>query len=278
MVVMPAAPLTFHMPPPTDLWGALLLAAIFGAVFISAEIAWRRFHVDTETTRKLVHAGGGVAVLVVPHVMTSLWSALALALGFAVILGVASRTKALPSVHAIDRRSVGAFVFPFAVAICVVVSRGRLALFEVPLLALALGDAAAAVVGRTFGTVAVTIMGARRTLEGSAAFALTTGTVAAVFYALAGMPLGTAIALAVVTATALAVVEAVSVGGWDNVSIPVVGLGVVHVALLTAALPPTVRDALVGLELATAIAGTATLVWLAFGASLRRRVMTVTTT
>lgn len=230
-------PLSFSLPDSGDLIGAVVLSTLFLAVFVAAEVAWRVFKVPTELTRKLVHAGGGAAVLLVPHLLSSLWVALALAFAFAFILVVARRVEALPSVHAITRRSVGAYLFPISVCLCVLSSRGAFVHFEVPLLALAFGDAAAAIVGRSFGSIRYRVWGARRSVEGSLAFVLTTAAIAAVFFAVAGMPFTVAVTLALLVGLVLGVVEAVSVHGWDNLTIPVAGLIVTDLALQVASLP-----------------------------------------
>lgn len=256
--------LQLTLPDSADLVGGGVLAVLFVAVFALAELLWRRFHVDTEVTRKLVHIGGGVIVLLVPHLLTSIWSALALAASFAVVLSTARTWRWLPSVHAIERASVGAVVFPVAVAICVVVSRGAVALFEIPLLALALGDAAAALVGQRFGVVVYRVAGVRRTLEGSAAFAVVVVVVAAIGFHRAGVDLPTAIMLATSTALVLTAVEALSIGGWDNLTIPIVGLIVVKLALWTASLTEPVRGMVVVSSGITAVVVVTTLILVAF--------------
>lgn len=235
-------PLSFSLPGAADLIGASVLSLMFIAVFAAAEVAWRIFRVPTELTRKLVHAGGGATVLLVPHLLSSLWVALGLAFAFAGILVVARRFEALPSVHAIERRSFGAYLFPLAVCVCVLSSRGALVHFEVPLLALAFGDAAAAIVGRSFGRTRYIVFGAVRSIEGSAAFVATTAIVSSLFFVLAGVPVVVAITLAMLTGVALAVVEAVSVRGTDNLTIPVAGLVVVDLCLRVSALPEPARS------------------------------------
>jgi|GEM_PF-1428590 len=262
--------LQFILPDARDLPGTAILAGLFGVVFVVAEVAWRRCHIHTEVTRKMVHAGGGVIVLLVPQLLTSVWSALALAMSFAVILGVARTQHWLPSVHAIKRASVGAALFPIAVAVCVIASRGELVRFEVPLLALALGDAAAALVGRRFGVVAYHVGGTRRTVEGSVAFAVVTAVVAVFFLVLGGVSVGVAIVLAVLVALVLMVVEALSIGGWDNLTIPLAGLVVVDIALATAALSGPVRNAVLLVEVTVVLTVVAVLAVTIVAAAARK--------
>lgn len=221
--------LSFTAPTLADAFGAAVLGACFVVVFVVAEVLWRVFHVKSELTRKLVHTGGGLTVLLVPHVLTSTWVALALAAVFAGILLGAKKLKLLPSVHSIERRSVGAALFPLAVALIAVLSGGRPLLFEVPLLALALGDAAAAVVGQRFGKSVFFVGGHQRSLEGSAAFCAVTFVCAFIAFVVAGRDVAAASAVAVVVAVVLAAVEAGCGGGWDNLAIPMAGVVLVDV-------------------------------------------------
>ena len=77
--------MTFAPPGPLDLAGSAVLAVLFGAVFGAAELLWHRFHIAAEVSRKVVHAGGGLVVLLVPHLLRSVWTALALAAVFALL-------------------------------------------------------------------------------------------------------------------------------------------------------------------------------------------------
>jgi hypothetical protein len=109
--------LTWHWPGIDDLAGAFALALLVGAVFVSAEVAHRAGLVDVEATRKFVHVGGGVLTLLVPTVLTSMWSALALALGGAAALWWSAQRHWLRSVHGVGRASSGALLFPLAMAL-----------------------------------------------------------------------------------------------------------------------------------------------------------------
>ncbi|MGD9485848.1 DUF92 domain-containing protein [Streptomyces sp. TRM70308] len=88
------------------------------------------------------------------------------------------------------------------------------------LLVLALADPAAAIVGRRFGRTHVEVLGARRTLEGSASFAVTAFAVTVVGLTGSGMGLGRLLGLAVFTALTCAAVELVVPSTLDNLLVP----------------------------------------------------------
>jgi phytol kinase len=90
------------------------------------------------------------------------------------------------------------------------------------ILTLALGDAAAALVGRSCGRHPYTIGRARKSLEGSCAFFAVAVVVAAIAGAFVPGALGVAAVAAFALATTLA--EALAGDGLDNAAIPLAGL------------------------------------------------------
>ena len=71
----------------TELFGMLWIAVPVLTLFVVAELLYRRFRVDAELTRKVTHLGSGVVVFFMPWALHSHWSVLALASGFALLLG-----------------------------------------------------------------------------------------------------------------------------------------------------------------------------------------------
>ena len=89
------------------------------------------------------------------------------------------------------------------------------------ILTMALGDAAAAIFGKRYGTRRYTILGHSRTMEGSMAMFLVTGVaVAVVLNTMAGFSWHPAVAFGLVTGTAAAGIEAVCPFGSDNLFVP----------------------------------------------------------
>ena len=92
-----------------DSWIKPLLALVgsFAALFAGAELLYRVWRMNAETTRKVVHVGTGLLALLFPLALTSHWQVLALCGSFAVLLWISIRYKLLPSINGIRRKSYG---------------------------------------------------------------------------------------------------------------------------------------------------------------------------
>jgi phytol kinase len=198
---------------------ALALALLVGGIGLLA----RRFAWEPETARKISHVAVGLACLVLPSVFTSV----APVLGLAVVAGAgllalrsvpALRARFGCALHGVARRSLGEFAFVGGVALAFLLAHDNFAAYGVAILTLALGDAAAALVGRRFGRHPYAVGHARKSLEGSAAFFA----VAALVCALIPGAVSVAAVAAFALVTTLA--EALAGDGFDNAAIPLAGL------------------------------------------------------
>jgi phytol kinase len=139
----------------------------------------------------------------------------------------------------VGRKSLGEFLFPITVAGLFVAAQGDRAAYLIPLLVLTFADAAAAVVGRRYGTVRYPTPGGCKSLEGSLAFAVVTFAAVHLPLLLLGRVAGAweSVLVAVVMALVLAVVEAMATGGWDNFLVPAGALVMLR-ELAGAGVPP----------------------------------------
>lgn len=208
--------------------GAALLVsyAFVGALVFGVELLRRKRGLSAETARKILHVG--VGIWVVPTVfLFSDWRVAAIPpLSFVVVNYLIHRFRLLSSLGS-DPANLGTVFFPMSFA-------GLLAIFFRPgepddlafvavagLLAMTLGDTAAAVCGKRFGTRRYTILGHSRTMEGSLAMFLVTGaTVAGVLHSMAGFGWHPAVGFGLVTGTAAAGIEAMCPFGSDNLFVP----------------------------------------------------------
>lgn len=205
--------------------GQLGAAAIIGAgallTLALAELV-RRLGGSAELSRKTAHVGSGLLATSFPYVFESAWLVTAIAASFVVIVVVTRRTGRLKGVHGVDRESLGAYAFPVVIALLFWLTPGRPELYVIPLLVLAVSDAAAALVGKTYGTVHYKALGERRSLEGSSAFFVVTFVVVHVpllLYDITGRLDSVLIALSV--AILVTAFEAISVRGLDNLFVPI---------------------------------------------------------
>lgn len=201
---------------------ALIVAAVFLVIFAIAEYL-RYFHqVKTEVTRKFVHLFSGLVALSLPFLFSSGISIFALGLGFMGILLVTKKIGWLQSVHRVNRKSSGAFVYPLSILLVLVLSGGKPVSYQLPLLVLAFSDAFAALIGKTYGRVHFRIHNQTRSLEGSLAFVV-------ISFVITLIPLllftevgrAEALLIAFILSVLITCLEAISVHGLDNIFIPV---------------------------------------------------------
>lgn len=238
--------------------GAALVISVYGALFGGAELL-RRWGVSGEQTRSIVHVLSAILALGLPFLFRSPWPVIGLAIVFAVSMVASERLGLLGSIHDVRRQTVGAAVFPLGIAAAYVLTGGRLPGYPIAVLALGLGDPAAALAGRRYAHAAASVWGTRRSMAGSVAGCLVSSITTVVVLLLAGgrdAPSLVMTALAVGVAVALA--EATSPRGLDNVAIPVAAAIVVNVvdapwrlvAILTALLVVTVAGLIRGRSVA----------------------------
>lgn len=209
---------------------ALLLATAVAqvALLVAVEIGFRR-GLGPETTRRIAHAVGAVSVAPLP-VFLRIPELVVLAGLFTGVLFVTHERRMLRSIHAIDRASVGALVFPAGLLLAILVGWHHVSAIAYAALVLGLADPAAALVGARVKSVGWAVPGGRKTLAGSVAF----GVVAAAIGVLIGGVVGEPRVLAAFAAAALLSAIEGSLGyGLDNLPLPAVAsvLGIIWLGL-----------------------------------------------
>lgn len=206
---------------PGELARAGLFAVGFGLVLLTAEAWHRRAHPPVEWTRKLVHVGFGALAALLPWLIASPWTALALALlGGGPILLARSRGL-LPSMFGVERASRGEVYFPIGVVMLFLVGSREPVFYLISLFTLVVCDSLAAVLGKAYGRHQYLVTSERRSLEGSAVFLL------AAFLGI-HLPLllmtdidrGACVLVAMQLALLVTSFEAIGTGGSDNLIVP----------------------------------------------------------
>jgi len=202
-----------------ELAGLGLVAAAVGTVFALAELA-RKAGGEAEWTRKLAHVGSGLVAAAFPWLFSSALPVVLLTGGFAALLAATAGAGLLRSVHGVARRTAGHVFFPCGVALAFLVS-DRPAPFVAAMLALAVGDAAAALVGRRYGRLRYRFGRSVRSVEGSTVLFLAAALiVAATLRLLDRMPVSEAVAWALAVAVLATAIEASAQDGSDNLLLP----------------------------------------------------------
>ncbi len=189
-------------------------AAVFVALLAAAEAATRRWGIDAELSRKMVHVSSAVAAACLPLVM-SFPAVVGLALAFVPFMVVARRIDLFPAVHRVERTTLGEVWFPLGVALAAAFVPHRAA-FVFGVLVMGLSDAFASLAGRRWGRRGYSVLGATKTYLGSAVFLVTT-----VVLGLVVSGGDATMAEIVGTAAVLTAVEGLLGRGTDNLVLPV---------------------------------------------------------
>jgi dolichol kinase len=200
---------------------ATLVAGVFLLIFLAAELWRRRLSPPAEWTRKFTHVAAGAVVAGFPWLFASPWTVLALGALFGIFLWGTRRLGLLRSVHGIERRSGGDLYYLLAVCLLFLAGRGQPVFYLISILVLVLSDSLAALVGTTYGRWTFPVEAHRRSVEGSAVFFLTA--LLAVHLPLlmmTGIDRAASILVAVQLALIVTCFEAISLGGNDNLLVP----------------------------------------------------------
>lgn len=208
-------------------WLAILLVlTVLGAALATISLLSIRCALHPETSRKSVHIFMGLVTLSFPWLFAVQWPVLLLAaLSMAALTGTrlisAVRSRFGNVLLGVERFSLGELYFPLAVALLFLLADGNRPLYAVPLLVLTLADATAALVGVRYGRHRYATSEGSKSIEGSLAFF-------GVAFFSAFLPLlvlGTqghakALLLSLIIGILVMLFEAISVGGLDNLFIP----------------------------------------------------------
>ncbi|HIN86858.1 MAG TPA: hypothetical protein EYN06_10280 [Myxococcales bacterium] len=205
----------------SEFLAALWVMVPMALVFAFCEWLHHVKKVAVETTRKISHVVGGMAVLVLPWVAGTHWTVLGIAITFALVLVISKKLQLLPSIHNVARKTRGAEYYPIAVYLIFLLSAGNPLLYSVPILVMAFSDTGAAVVGQRYGLVSYRVIDGFRSLGGSVTFFGLTFALVLMGLGIAGYgDLPTVLLITLLTAIIVTAVEGISVHGADNILVP----------------------------------------------------------
>lgn len=207
----------------TEVIHTIILALVFLVIFGLAELMHSLLKVRAELTRKFVHITSGIITLAFPLMLASPWSVLFLCGSFAFILWASLRWSMLPSIHGVDRHTLGSYVFPAAVFGCYLAYyyTQQFIYFYEPILILAICDPMAALFGKRWQLGRYTIGTNHKTFMGSGAFFVFAFIINFILFSLLGnMHMQEVILYGILSALLGAAAEAVSQEGLDNITVP----------------------------------------------------------
>jgi phytol kinase len=210
-------------------WLGFIIALVYIFTMIGAAEGLRRWRgYNSDFTRKVIHIGVGMLSWALPFLFTSPWPFVIACAAFMVINFLDWRYGFFAAMASTDRSNLGTVYFPLAAAVVALLFWDRPPLMVAALMPLTWGDGLAPVFGRAFGRYPYTVLGHRRTLEGSTGFL-----VAALLFSWLALWLvdgpphltpATALLPALVMSAVTMLVEAVSIWGLDNLTITAVAI------------------------------------------------------
>ncbi len=196
--------------------------------------------IGEEFKRKAFHVGFGLVALSFPMIWTESWMVIT---GFTLALGWMFAVRVLPRLqkyfgsvlHDCDRKSLGEFYYAVSVAGLILVTSDSPLLYVIPILILALADAAAAIFGRLIPSQPLTGYLRGKSVAGCTAFFVVAAAICVATLAFyTELPVWQITLGALVVATATCLAEAVCRHGLDNLVVPFVAWAVLTVLELSA--------------------------------------------
>jgi phytol kinase len=186
--------------------------------------------VDSESTRKIFHAGNGTLLLTMPllfgqDILPAIaWGAISAGLMLVLLLSPGLRSRLAGNVYDVRRISYGDIYFVFGVVLLFFFSAPTYYTYAVPLTMLSYADAVSALVGKRFGRHKYEATEGRKSIEGSLAF-FAVAFIAALAWAPVlpnANPLQVTL-IAMILGMVVMLLEAISWRGLDNLLIPLGG-------------------------------------------------------
>ncbi len=219
--------------------------AVFVVALCGLLLVVRRLQVKLnwhpELARKVVHMAMGLSCLSLPMLFDKTWPVWLL-LTLSIVLLLATRLSPTcrqvmgNALHSVERRSFGELWFAFAVAIVFTLAsqHQQPILFYIPLLILTFSDTAAALIGIRYGKFQFITSQGKKSIEGSAAFAITCFFLVAFPMALlTDIDAINVLLVALILALLIMMVEGACWEGIDNLFIPVGSFFLLRIYLIS---------------------------------------------
>jgi phytol kinase len=203
-----------------------LVLLILGGLMLALRRWQRTARPNPELVRKLLHIPMGMVTLTFPWLFESVWQVAVLG-GLAIAWLMTLRlyrplAQGLGSVlGGVGRRSLGEVYFPLSVVILFALTPGQPLLYVIPILILALADAAAALVGTRYGQMRYVATEGYKSTEGSLSFFMATFFsvhVPLLLFSETGRP--ESLLIATILGLLVMLIEAIAWQGLDNLFIP----------------------------------------------------------
>ncbi|MCP3872025.1 MAG: hypothetical protein GY699_02575 [Desulfobacteraceae bacterium] len=207
-----------------DVFGSAIIIGAFSLVIILTEV-WTRLHKpNPEITRKTIHICCGLGCLFFPFFVKSPVWVFVIACLFTAFFFLSEKTGTLKSLNSVNRKSRGSEYYPIAVFLVFYICQDKLWLYITSILILSVSDAAAAIIGSSYGKIHYKVGKEDvKSLEGSFFFwILTFMAIQIPLLLMTDLPRANCILCALLISFLLTGIEAVSIKGTDNIFVPLI--------------------------------------------------------
>jgi len=201
----------------------ILVAAYLSIIVLVAELLHRRWAIEGEITRKVVHIGTGNVILLAWWLQIPAWIGVTAAVLAGVVTLVAHKFPILPGVNSIGRKSLGTSFYALSMGILVAyfweIHQPQYA--AIGILTMSYGDGMAALIGQRFGKHQYKVQGITKSWEGSLTMgAFSYGVCSLILVFTLGNPWQVWLISSIVALVATGL-ECFSWWGLDNLTVPV---------------------------------------------------------
>jgi phytol kinase len=201
--------------------GVLIILGAFTIILVAAEV-WARLGAKPESTRKLVHLGGGLVGLALPWLIESPWVVLALTASLSALFLLGERLDLMKSLHKVERKTRGSEYYPLAIWLVFVIAADRKWLYLAAVLTLAVADAFAALIGSRYGKHRYEVEDEYKSVEGSLVFFIIAFLASSLpMLLMTSLSRATCVLSALLVAMLVTIFEAISLTGTDNLFVPI---------------------------------------------------------
>lgn len=203
---------------------ALIMSAVFMAIFGMAELLRGFDLARQEVTRKFVHLGAGLVSLSFAYVFRSPWTLLIMLSGFIGIIVMGKRWHLMTAVHGVERQSAGDLLHPIAIFVTYLcaIKFNKPHFYAIAIAVLSVSDSLAALIGKSYGFKLYSVEEDKKSIEGSIIFFLSTFLIVHLTLLLVTDIDRTGSVLSALLIAILATAfEAVALDGADNLIVPV---------------------------------------------------------
>lgn len=198
-----------------------IVLLLYTLVFLGSEIIYRKFKSSFLFSRKIAHIMGSIISFVLPYFISNTITII-IGIFFAVVIIISKKNYFFKSIHDKKNISVGEVLFPLGIALsAVVIWPISIIAYQGSCLVLGLSDGLAGYLGNIYGKRNYSVIGGKKTVEGSIIFFISTIIIYLGYYLLVNQISLYGIFLLILYASIITVVEAIFSRGWDNLLIPI---------------------------------------------------------